>query len=114
LLTNQYGYDLANIRYEEAGVTAVFTNREHVAGSIIIGTDGPRSKVRGVLLGSEADVSSLDIVHSNVAVTYGDPEKAKFVRSAHSLFSMAVRPGVLSFMSSTSLRPQASPHTDLS
>ncbi|KAE8441210.1 hypothetical protein EG329_005610 [Mollisiaceae sp. DMI_Dod_QoI] len=94
-----YGYDLASIRYEESGVTAIFTNGEHIAGSIIIGTDGPKSKVREVLLGPEADVTPLEIVHSNVAVTYGDAEKAKFVRSAHPVFSFAVRPGVLSFLS---------------
>ncbi|KAH6717106.1 hypothetical protein BKA61DRAFT_718859 [Leptodontidium sp. MPI-SDFR-AT-0119] len=95
----KYGYELANIRYEEAGVTAVFTNGELVAGSIIIGSDGPKSKVREVILGSEAAVTPLEIVHSNVAITYGDAEKAKFVRSAHPVFSFAVKPGLLSFLS---------------
>jgi 2-polyprenyl-6-methoxyphenol hydroxylase-like FAD-dependent oxidoreductase len=98
---NQYGYDLASIRYEEAEVTAIFTNGKQVAGSIIIGCDGPKSRVREELLGLKAEVSALEVVHSNVAVSYGDAEKAKFVRSAHPLSSMAVKPGVLSFMSST-------------
>lgn len=100
---NQYGYELASIRYEDAGVIAVFTNGESVAGTIIIGSDGPKSKLRKVLLGSQADVTPLEIVHSNVAITYGDAEKAKFVRSAHPVFCLAVRPGVLSFLSSTFL-----------
>ncbi|KAE9368194.1 monooxygenase [Stipitochalara longipes BDJ] len=95
----KYGYDIASIRYEEARVNAVFASGASVSGSVIIGTDGPRSQVRKILLGSEGDVTTLDMVHSNVAVTYGDAEKAKFVRSAHPLFSMALRPGVLSFMS---------------
>ncbi|KAH8587040.1 monooxygenase [Bisporella sp. PMI_857] len=95
----KYGYEIANIRYEEAGVTAVFTNGELVAGSIIIGSDGPKSKVRKVILGSEADVTPLEVVHSNVAITYGDAEKARFVRSAHPVFSFAVMPGLLSFLS---------------
>lgn len=56
-----------------------------------------------MILGSEADVTPLEIVHANVAVTYGDAEKAKFVRSAHPVFSFAIRPGLLSFLSSTSL-----------
>jgi 2-polyprenyl-6-methoxyphenol hydroxylase-like FAD-dependent oxidoreductase len=97
---NQYGNELASIRYEDGCVTAVFTNGESVVGSIIVGSDGPRSKVREVLLGPEADVTPLEIVHSNVSVTYEDAEKARFVRSAHPVFSFAVRPGVLSFLSS--------------
>jgi len=95
----KYGYDLASIRYEEAGVTAVFTNGEVVAGSIIIGSDGPKSQVRRELLGPEADVTPLEIVHSNVAIVYGDAEKAKFVRSGHPVFCFAVKPGLLSFLS---------------
>lgn len=83
-------------------MTAVFANGDSVPGSVLIGTDGPRSQVRRLLLGSEGDVNTLDLVHSNIAVTYGDAEKAKFIRSAHPLFSMAVRPGILSFMSSMS------------
>ena len=98
---NQYGYDLTSIRYEEAGVTAIFTNGDQVAGSIIIGCDGPRSRVREELLGPKSEVSALELVHSNVAVSYGDAEKARFVRSVHPLSSLAVRPGVLSFISST-------------
>ena len=95
---NQYGYDLASIRYEELGVSAIFTNGEQVAESTIIGCDGPRSRVREELLGREAEVSVLELVHSNVAVSYGDAEKAKFVRGVHPLSSLAVRPGVLSFI----------------
>jgi len=44
-------------------------------------------------------VTPLEIVHSNVAITYGDAEKARFVRSAHPVFSFAVKPGLLSFLS---------------
>ena len=101
MLMNQYGYDLASIRYEEAGVTAIFTNGEQVEGSIIIGCDGPRSRVREQLLGQKAEVSALELVHSNVAVSYGDADKATFVRIVHPLSNLAVRPGVLSFISST-------------
>jgi 2-polyprenyl-6-methoxyphenol hydroxylase-like FAD-dependent oxidoreductase len=48
-------------------------------------------------------VTPLEIVHSNVAITYHDAEKARFVRSAHPVFSIAVSPGILSFISSMSL-----------
>jgi 2-polyprenyl-6-methoxyphenol hydroxylase-like FAD-dependent oxidoreductase len=46
-------------------------------------------------------VTPLEIVHSNVAIVYGDAEKAKFVRSGHPVFCFAVKPGLLSFLSST-------------
>lgn len=86
--------------FKENGVTAVFTNGEQATGSIILGTDGPRSKVREAALGPKAEITPMEIVHSNVAITYKDAEKAKFIRAAHPVFSIAVRPGVLSFLSS--------------
>jgi 2-polyprenyl-6-methoxyphenol hydroxylase-like FAD-dependent oxidoreductase len=56
------------------------------------------------VLGPEkADIVPLEIVHSNVAITYNDAEKARFIRAAHPVFSCAVSPGILSFISSTSL-----------
>jgi hypothetical protein len=58
-------------------------------------------------------VTPLEIVHSNVAITYGDAEKAKFVRSAHPVFSCAIKPGLLSFLSSTSLCTSPSPCTNI-
>lgn len=95
----KYGHDLASISYEKDGVTAVFKNGSSVSGTIVIGSDGPKSAVRSLILGPEAAVTPLEVVHSNVAVKYGDAEKAKFIRSAHPVFSLAVRPGVLSFLS---------------
>lgn len=94
-------------------MTAIFANGEVVAGSLIIGSDGPKSKVREELLGSKGDVTPLEIVHSNVAITYGDADKAKFVRTAHPVFSFAVRPGLLSFLSSTSFSSLCSLGTDV-
>jgi len=86
------------------GVTAIFTNGELATGSVLIGSDGPRSKVRETLLGPEkSEVTSMDIVHSNVAVTYHDAEKARFVRSAHPVLSLAVHPTVMSFLASKGL-----------
>ena len=58
-------------------------------------------------------MTPLEIVHSNVAITYGDAEKAKFVRSAHPVFSFAAKPGLLSFLSSTSLCTSPSPRTNI-
>jgi hypothetical protein len=67
----------------------------------MLGCDGPRSKVRETLLGhEEGGVTPMEIVHSNVAIVYHDAEKAKFVRSAHPIFSLMVHPSLLSFIAS--------------
>lgn len=82
-------------------MTAEFENGKKVRASLIVGCDGPRSKVRDLLLGEEkAKVTPLELVHSNTAVVYGDAEKAKFVRSAHPIFSMACHPDAFCFISS--------------
>lgn len=79
---------------------AYFKNGEEVSGTAIVGSDGPRSKVREVLLGEKAAITSMDVVHNNVAVVYNDAEKARFVRGAHPVFSLAVHPTVMAFLSS--------------
>jgi 2-polyprenyl-6-methoxyphenol hydroxylase-like FAD-dependent oxidoreductase len=83
-------------------VTATFSNGVCATGSLIIGTDGPRSKVRELLFGPEkAAVTPMEIVHSNVAITYHDATKAQFIRSAHPSFSGMAHPSVFSFIAST-------------
>jgi 2-polyprenyl-6-methoxyphenol hydroxylase-like FAD-dependent oxidoreductase len=102
LTGRKYDYELVGIHYTEdgTGVTAYFTNGEAVNGSIIVGSDGPQSKLRELLLGEKGAVTSMDVVHNNMAVTYHDAEKAKFVRSAHPVFCAAAHPTVFSFLSS--------------
>lgn len=96
-------------------MTASFTNGSFYKGSLVVGCDGPRSKVRELLLGKQrADITPMEIIHSNVAIVYGDAEKARFVRSAHPVFSMMVHPEMLVFIASTSTslsapRPSLSP-----
>lgn len=83
-------------------MTATFKDGDKVSGTILVGADGPRSSVRDLLLGEEkAKVTPLDVVHSNVAVTYHDAEKAKFVRSAHPSFSMVTHPECFCIIAST-------------
>jgi hypothetical protein len=74
-----------------------------VNGSLIVGTDGPRSKVRELLFGPErGNVCTMDIVHSNVAVVYHDSEKARLVRSPHPSFSCMIHPDLMSFIAGKS------------
>ncbi|MCJ1417254.1 hypothetical protein MMC32_003596 [Xylographa parallela] len=97
----QYGKKLVGIEYgpDGVGLTAEFQDGEKLAGSMIIGADGPRSSVRDLLLGEEAaKVTPLEVVHSNVAIKYHDAEKARFVRSAHPVFSMVTHPDCFCFI----------------
>ncbi|KAI9807525.1 MAG: hypothetical protein M1825_005465 [Sarcosagium campestre] len=102
-ITIQYDHELSSVAYGDDGqrVEAIFTNGKRVPGDIISGSDGPRSKVRELLLGVEkAATSPLGVVHVNVAVQYADAEKARFIREAHPIFSLMIHPsGTLSFVS---------------
>lgn len=81
----------------------MFANGEKAVGSLIIGSDGPRSKVREGLLAEKGEITSMEVVHTNIAVVYHDAEKARHIRSSHPVFSVAVHPsGILSFISSQS------------
>jgi 2-polyprenyl-6-methoxyphenol hydroxylase-like FAD-dependent oxidoreductase len=109
LIARQYGYELTDITYGDdgKGVTAAFANGESVQGTLILGCDGPRSRVRETLLGREkGDITPMEIVHSNVAIVYHDAEKAKFVRSAHPSFSLMVHPSLMSFIASLCSLPR--------
>lgn len=76
-----------DIKYDEngRGVTAIFANGAQEEGTLIVGTDGPRSAVRNLLFGPEkAATTPLDpVIHTNVTYCPGDAERAKFLRSTH-------------------------------
>ncbi|KPM40015.1 hypothetical protein AK830_g6530 [Neonectria ditissima] len=80
----QYGKNLIDVAFNESGegVIATFFDGTVVPGSIIIGADGPRSKVREFAMGSaaEAAISKFPIFHTNMTVCFQDAEKAKYVR----------------------------------
>ncbi|KAL1988839.1 hypothetical protein VTN96DRAFT_7723 [Rasamsonia emersonii] len=80
----QYGKNLVDVAFNESGdgVIASFSDGTIVAGSILIGADGPRSKVREIAMGSadKARVSKFPIFHTNMTVCYGDADKARYLR----------------------------------
>lgn len=80
----QYGKNLINVAFSEGdkGVVAFFADGTIASGSILVGTDGPRSKVREFALGSaeKAAVSRFPIFHTNMSVTYNDAAKALYLR----------------------------------
>ncbi|KAI9857757.1 MAG: hypothetical protein M1824_004713 [Vezdaea acicularis] len=98
----QYDKVVADIIYDSdgKGVVAKFADGSETSGSIIIGTDGPQSTVRSLLLeGEKGKAEAMALVHANLSVCYHDAEKAKFVRTAHPVFSMMLHPEVFSFIS---------------
>jgi len=80
----QYGKLLTGVEFGAAGegVTATFGDGTVVKGSIIIGADGARSRVREVALGSaeKAATTAFPIWHMNLTVCYGDADRARFMR----------------------------------
>ncbi|KAF7559506.1 hypothetical protein G7046_g4646 [Stylonectria norvegica] len=80
----QYGKNLVDVAFNESGqgVIATFSDGTVVPGSIIIGADGPRSKVREFAMesASEAAVSKFPIFHTNMTVCFQNAEKAKHIR----------------------------------
>ncbi|KAH6895741.1 hypothetical protein B0T10DRAFT_587233 [Thelonectria olida] len=79
-----YGKNLVDVAFNESGqgVVASFSDGTVVPGSVIIGADGPRSKVREFAMGSAADaaVSKFPIFHTNMTVCFQDAEKAQHIR----------------------------------
>ncbi|KAI5463845.1 hypothetical protein BGZ63DRAFT_353582 [Mariannaea sp. PMI_226] len=80
----QYEKNLVDVAFNESGdgVIAIFSDGTTIPGSILIGADGPRSRVREFAMGNaaEAAVSRFPIFHTNMTVCFGDAEKAKYIR----------------------------------
>lgn len=118
----QWGKTLTEIEYRddgEEGVVARFADGSAYEGDIIVGADGPRSKVRELLLGTEVARSKpLGVVQNTTLVKYGDAKKALHVRSGNPLFYLGYNPdGIVNFVSGKPgappffLIPQISPKT---
>jgi hypothetical protein len=88
----RYGEKLVSVSHEAHGVTAVFASGATATGSIVIGTDGPQSMVRKILLGEKAVSVPLDVVLYNVNVCYGDAERALAVRRLNPMNNVALQP----------------------
>jgi 2-polyprenyl-6-methoxyphenol hydroxylase-like FAD-dependent oxidoreductase len=88
----KYGEKLVSVSHEGYGVTAVFASGTSARGSVVIGTDGPQSTVRKILLGDKALSVPMDVVMYNVNVCYGDAERALAVRKLHPMNTVALQP----------------------
>ncbi|KAJ7578279.1 hypothetical protein C8J56DRAFT_969600 [Mycena floridula] len=95
-----YGYELDNVSFTADSVVATFKNGRTVSGSVLIGADGPKSKIRECVLGPEKGLATpMDIVLANVVASYQDAEKSKYVRSLHPIWSLACAPEISLFLS---------------
>jgi 2-polyprenyl-6-methoxyphenol hydroxylase-like FAD-dependent oxidoreductase len=97
-----WGKTLDNITYDldGDGLAAHFADGTTYQGDLLVGADGPKSKVREVLLGAEKGaVTPVDIVYNMSIVKYSDAEKAMHVISGHPQNSFGYNPnGTFSFI----------------
>lgn len=107
-----WGKSLDHITYDldGKGLTAHFADGSTYYGELLVGADGPKSKVREILLGAERSRrTTLDIVYNMAIVKYGDAMKANHVRSGHPQVLFGCNPkGVFSMIASK--YPNLEPH----
>lgn len=81
-----WGKTLDIITYDSdgEGLVADFVDGSSYNGDVLVGADGPKSKVRELLLGPEKSRNTpLEIVYNMAIVKYGDAKKTTHVRSGH-------------------------------
>ncbi|MCJ1443818.1 MAG: hypothetical protein MMC23_004318 [Stictis urceolatum] len=90
-----FGKRLTDIETSPASktVTAIFADSTHGSGTLLIGTDGPRSSVRTHLLGPRASLTPLPYTVVRLLATYPDPTTIPHLRnSIDSINGMALHP----------------------
>ena len=90
----KYGKTLTSISYDDSGgrVSAHFADGTNFRGDILIGADGPRSKVREVIVGKEkSEATASGVVMGRVRTKY-KPDQALVLRHHASIASVAIHP----------------------
>lgn len=79
----QFGKKLVDVEFgaDGKGVVAKFDDGERLKGSMVVGAEGAKSRVREIAMNSveKAATTPFPIWHMNLTVCYGDAEKAQFV-----------------------------------
>ncbi|KAI9692708.1 MAG: hypothetical protein M1820_009413 [Bogoriella megaspora] len=112
----QYNKRLSDIELQEndCTVTAKFTDGSAATGTLLVGADGARSRVREVAIGSKtkAATTAFPIWHMNMTVCYGDAEKARFVCSEFPISFLALSESNFHAFQSISSMPDGPDHPE--
>ncbi|KFZ04550.1 hypothetical protein V502_10064, partial [Pseudogymnoascus sp. VKM F-4520 (FW-2644)] len=110
-----WGKELSKVIYSQDGngVIACFNDGTSYHGDLLVGTDGPKSKTREILLGKQLAMNtSLAVIYNMIIVNYRDAEKALHVRSAHPVNYLGYNPnGTFSFISISDIPRPEKPET---
>jgi 2-polyprenyl-6-methoxyphenol hydroxylase-like FAD-dependent oxidoreductase len=107
-----WGKRLDHVTYDldGRGLKAHFADGSTYRGEMLVGADGPTSKVREILLGAERSrrAPPVDIVYNMAIVKYGDAMKAKHVRPGNGQVLFGYNPkGIFSMIASKCLDIEA-------
>ncbi|KAL9598114.1 MAG: hypothetical protein Q9179_004039 [Wetmoreana sp. 5 TL-2023] len=114
----QYGKSLVDIAFNfnesGSGVIATFSDGTLVSGTMIIGADGPRSRVRETAMdiAEKAAVTKFPIFHTNMTVCYGDADKARYVRQKYPTSYLALSQRSFHAFQSISSMPDGPDHPE--
>lgn len=100
LTLTKYGHTLQAIEYnDDSTVTAKFANGKQYTGTLLVGTDGPRSAVRKHMFGANGENTPLDVAYTNIAFGYDDAEKSLFVRKVNPVTAIMAHPDSCALLS---------------
>jgi hypothetical protein len=81
----------AKIDEEEGKVVVEFADGEKVMGDVLVGCDGAKSRVRGVLCGKDAELTDVPVSMFNFPYQF-DADTARRIRAMNELFITCIHP----------------------